>query len=56
MYNTTSELYTDLLQVYSDEYIGCKYDPANSIFDAYSYDPWFVSEVWAEKEESTDKI
>ena len=59
MYDTASELYNDLLEVYFHKYkalsdvkkrkLGNKYDRINLFLEGYNYD------VWLETEQSSDK-
>ena len=51
MYHTVSELYNELLGNYFYQYkalsdvqkrkLGNKYNPINSVFEAYNYEDWF---------------
>ena len=64
MYNTASELYNNLLEIYFDEYyelsdarrekLESKYDPDKLFLKTYDYDGWFTEEELNDEEESVD--
>ena len=55
MYDTSSELYNDLLEVYFHKFkalsdfkkrkLSRKYDPVNLFLEAYKYDVWFENRL-----------
>ena len=72
MYNNASELYSDCLEIYFDEYkflsnakkeeVGNKYDSVNLFLETCNYDPWFENEeptdttIKSDKEESAEDM